>query len=118
MSDPYRILVVEDEYLLAIDLAERLEDAGFAVIGPVASVDEAFQMIDDESPRAAILDIQLPDGPTYPLADRLGEIGVPFLFVTGYTERDLPERFKQRPLVSKLAEERDLLSALDSLIGR
>lgn len=98
MPDPSlagrRILVVEDEYFLAVDLERELTEAGAVVIGPAASVEYALELIENE-PRldAAVLDINLGGEMSYPVADALTTRFVPFLFATGYNAQDIPARY-------------------------
>ena len=90
-----RVLVVEDEYLLASDLADALEDEAAEVIGPAPSVSRAMALIDGRSEiHLCLLDINLGGELVYPVADALVERGVPFLFVTGYDARAIPPRFE------------------------
>jgi len=98
----WRILVVEDEYLLADDISRALIDAGAEVLGPVASARDAEAIIAAESRiDAAVLDINLRDGAVFPAADALASREIPFAFATGYEEWSLPGRFQGRPLVEK-----------------
>ncbi len=90
MPDParllagHRILVVEDEYLIARNVKRWLMAAGAVVVGPVPSVDQALDLIEDDGLAAAILDVNLGDGDTvYPVAAELGAMGVPYLLATG-----------------------------------
>ena len=117
MEPSHRVLIVEDDYLLASDLALRIENAGYGVIGPFPSVDQALNAIDGERPSVAILDVQLLDEKSYPVADRLVEIGVPFVFLTGYTKFDLPGHLQQRPILAKLADQSKLLDLLTDIVG-
>jgi CheY-like chemotaxis protein len=97
-----RILVVEDEYLLADDISRALAEAGAEVLGPVASARAAEAIIaSEERIDAAVLDINLRDGAVFPAADTLAERDIPFAFATGYEQWSLPERFQDRPLVEK-----------------
>ncbi len=97
-----RILVVEDEYLIADDITRALVDAGAEVLGPVASAADAAKIIaEDGRIDAAILDINLRDGAVFPAADTLAERNIPFAFATGYEEWSLPERFQARPILEK-----------------
>lgn len=90
-----RVLVVEDEYLLAEDLRERLESQGAEVMGPVASVADALELLrDGPAPEAAILDINLQGEMVYPVADELRARGIPFLFATGYDPWAIPEAYQ------------------------
>lgn len=90
-----RLLVVEDEYLLALYLAEALADLGACVVGPVGSVDAALDLI-AHSPGidAAILDVNLGGEVVYPVADELNSRQVPFVFASGYDRDALPERYR------------------------
>jgi DNA-binding response OmpR family regulator len=85
-----RILVVEDEAILAMMVEDGLVDAGAKVVGPAASVGDALQLIDevasDGGLSAAVLDINLNGEVVSPVADRLAALGVPFVFATGYGE--------------------------------
>jgi DNA-binding response OmpR family regulator len=83
-----RILVVEDEALIAMLIEDGLLDAGAKVVGPAATVGEAMQLIDqaasDGGLDAAVLDINLEGNAVSPVADKLAALGVPFVFATGY----------------------------------
>jgi DNA-binding response OmpR family regulator len=97
-----RILIVEDEYLLADDLSHALSDAGAEVLGPIASVEDATAFIAGEpSIDAAVLDVNLRGDMVFPVADALHARGVPFAFATGYDQWALPERFAGAPRVEK-----------------
>lgn len=89
-----RILVVEDEYMLACDLQRELEDAGATVLGPVGRVDAAIDIIRLEVDiNGAVVDVNLGGEMAYPVADLLIERGVPFVLTTGYDASALPPRF-------------------------
>lgn len=97
-----RVMVVEDETMIAVQLEQALEESGCQVIGVAASVEEALRIIDEERPGGAILDINLAGEKSYPVADRLRAAGVPFVFCTGYaSEQVLPERFADAHLIRK-----------------
>lgn len=97
-----RILIVEDEYLLADDLREALLDVGADVIGPVGSVEEAMVLTRSTIPvHAAVLDINLRGEMIFPVADELLAHGVPFIFATGYDSWALPDRFDAVPRLDK-----------------
>lgn len=102
MRQPCRILVVEDEYLVAQDLVEDLRSLGAEVLGPVPSVKKAMAAL-DESPRldGAILDVNLQGDMIFPVADRLAARDVPFVFTTGYGEGVIPERYAAVPRCEK-----------------
>jgi CheY-like chemotaxis protein len=89
-----RILVVEDEYLIAINLQDALENAGSIVVGPVPSVDKALQAIDSESHiDAAVLDVNLGGALSYGVADKLIARKIPFVFTSGYEDNVLRSRY-------------------------
>lgn len=97
-----RILIVEDEYYLAEELAQELSDAGAVVIGPAATIERALMFLEPQpSPDCAILDVSLGGEPVFPLADALVARGVPFVFTTGYDPATLPERFANIPICEK-----------------
>ena len=97
-----RILVVEDEYVLAQDLQRELEDAGAEVVGPVPSIAGAMALLDaGAAPDAAILDVNLGGEMVFPLAEALRERGVPFMFATGYDAWSLPQAFAEVPRCEK-----------------
>jgi DNA-binding response OmpR family regulator len=113
-----RILIVEDEYYIADDMAAALRLEGAEVLGPVGSVDEAFEMVSRASPDCAILDMNLHGDMAYPLADRLAKAGVPFVIATGYNSASLPDRFSDVPRVEKPADPAAVLAALAPLLKR
>lgn len=100
-----RILVVEDEYLLAQELAGHFRSVGAEVLGPVGSLASAAELM--EFADAAILDINLDGEDVYPLADALQDKGVPFVFFSGLDAFVLPERFQHTPSLSKPGNWRD-----------
>ena len=96
------LLLVEDEYLLALGLADAASDLGAEVFGPVASVQDALALV-QKLPEldAAVLDINLGDTTIYPVADALRARGVPFFFSTASEPVHLPERFRDVPVCRK-----------------
>ena len=91
-----RVLVVEDEYFVADDLGRALTQLGAEVLGPVATREEAFELLSTgERIDLAVLDINLQDESVFPVADTLVEQGVPFLFATGYDQTAIPAQYQQ-----------------------
>lgn len=116
-GQPIRILVVEDEYFVAADLAQALAAAGTAVIGPVSTEDEALALLDaGERIDGAVLDINLRGEMVYPLADALRERGVPFVFATGYGASILPIRFRGVPRWEKPFDYRALAQSIPDIL--
>jgi CheY-like chemotaxis protein len=114
-----RILVVEDEYLIAVTMEEWLSEAGAEILGPVPSVQQALEMIEDHDTQldGAVLDINLGRGETvYPVADRLNELGVPYLFATGDVRIIDDPAHRARPRLNKPISRGDLLRALGKLL--
>lgn len=97
-----RIMIVEDEYWTAMDMATQVEDRGGAVTGPSASVSEAMALLHGrDCPDAAILDVKLQGAEVYALADVLKQRGIPFVFATAYDAKALPSRFAGVPHYEK-----------------
>ena len=108
-----RVLVVEDEFLLAMELETLLEQRGCTVLGPVPSVGQALAMLDRGQPEAALLDVNLKGERATPLAAALQDRGVPFVLITGYSESQLSEpELRQAPRLDKPVNGRDLRCAL------
>jgi CheY-like chemotaxis protein len=97
-----RLLLVEDEVLFAFCIAEVLEDMGADVLGPVASVADAIDLI-EKAPEidAAILDINLGTEVVFPVADRLRTLHVPFVFASAFAPESMPHRFRDIDLCAK-----------------
>ena len=109
------ILVVEDDFLIATDLVRSLEAVGVAVIGPAGRVDDALGLIaGSDQIDGALLDLNLHGVMAFPVADALTARHVPFMFVTGYDDAALPERFKRVPHHQKPVT---LKAACDLLFG-
>ena len=86
-----KVLVVEDEFIIALDLSETVKDLGYELEGPYAGNEDAFEGMGDELPDLAILDVFTADGEVYPLADKLSAAGVPIIFHSGHVP---PEEVK------------------------
>lgn len=99
MIEGKRILVIEDEFIVAAMLCDTLEDAGAIPLGPVGRVSEAMEAIAAGGIDAVVLDWNLAGEPSLPLASLLEERGVPFVIATGYGSVDAP--FDDRPILSK-----------------
>lgn len=112
-----RVLVVEDEYLLADELTAALEDAGAIVIGPVGDLADATALIQrEERIDAAILDVSLGGEMVFPAADLLIERGIPVVLTTGYDKSALPSRFDDVPVCEKPVVRNRLLRAVDQAL--
>lgn len=97
-----RILIVEDEWILAGALAANLADMGYDVVGPAANVPTALALLEREAVSAAVLDVSLGFAQkSFPIALVLAERGIPFLFITGYQISDLPCEFSGEIVIGK-----------------
>ncbi len=112
-----RILVVEDEFLLADDLTRALVAAGAEVFGPAPSVPAAERLIKEAGRLdAAVLDINLREVLSYPVADILLGRAIPFLFTTGYDNILIPEQYRDIPRVRKPYDRHEVLDHLTELL--
>ncbi|MGN6228299.1 MAG: response regulator [Dyella sp.] len=113
-----RVLVVEDEYLIAEDVRTALTMVGAEVVGPCATVAAAIEASAlAPAPDAAVLDINLAGERVFPAAARLVDRGVPCLFTTGYDDIAIPELFAHCPRLRKPAGVRTMLDALATLVA-
>lgn len=98
-----RLLIVEDEFLIAADLADVLRDEGAEILGMAGSVEEAQAVIEAEGDRldGAVLDVNLGRDRVYPVADALMARKVPFVFATGYDVAVIPEAYAEVPRFEK-----------------
>jgi CheY-like chemotaxis protein len=107
-----RILIVEDEALVAMLVEDALLDAGAEVIGPVATVAEAMSLLDASAPDAAVLDLNLAGETSTPVADVLSARGVPFVVATGYGAEGLPPGHATVPVLAKPYDPDELTNTL------
>jgi CheY-like chemotaxis protein len=112
-----RILVVEDEYLLADDIQNALSRLGAEVVGPVPTLNGALELLDaGDSVDAAVLDINLRNEASFPVADSLRARGIPFVFATGYDRAAVPSGYDDVSLWLKPFDPNQLVRTLPSLL--
>lgn len=111
-----RVLILDDEPLIALDIARELQQNDIAVVGPAFSVEEAMRLLDAVGCEAAILDIKLGNDDSGRVARRLLETGVPLLVLTGYAESD--GEFEHLPRLGKPVNYSLLLTELRKLLLR
>ncbi len=112
------VLLVEDSLIIALDAEDIIGRLGADTTTTAATVEAALDLIDANRPTVAMLDINLGDRNSYPIADRLMELNVPFLFATGYGEQaNLPDEHRGRPVVQKPYTLENVARALDGLLG-
>ena len=111
------ILIAEDEYLAANDLAKELARAGATVAGPFPTTDRAMAFLSASTPDGAILDIDLRGATVYPLADALREMGIPFVFMTGHAGQVVPDRLADVPRCHKPLRAQQAVALLAGQFG-
>jgi two-component SAPR family response regulator len=97
----FRVLVVEDEALIAIGIQDILLDFGCEIVGPVGKLETAIEMASNEKVDAAILDVTIRGGKIFPVADILQGRNIPFVLASGYGDRSLPEAMRDQPRLTK-----------------
>lgn len=98
---PLRVLLVEDEMLVALTLEEMLTDLGHNLVGTAANVGQALKMVTRASFDFALLDVNLNGTEVYPVAELLSTCDIPFAFSTGYGQRSLRPPFQNWPVLAK-----------------
>lgn len=96
-----RILIVEDEMLVAMLIEDTISDLGHQVVGPAMRLEAALAAAEADDFDFAILDINLAGKQSFPVADRLSERGIPFMFASGYGAAGLIEPYKAAPILQK-----------------
>jgi FixJ family two-component response regulator len=109
------VFVLEDEALIAMEIEAMLRVAGYRVIGPAGSVEQAMEIAKDLTGGCALLDVNLDGSSVAPVAELLEERGVPFALVTGYDVSSVPEQFRSKIIIRKPFTERDIFRALNQL---
>ena len=110
-----RILVVEDEMLVAMSIEDMLLDLGHEVAGLASRLGPALALARESRFDAAMLDVNLAGEPSFPVADLLIGRGIPFLFATGYGRSGIEERYRDFPLLQKPFRAAELGAALAGL---
>jgi len=113
-----RVLIVEDEALVALVLADQLSDMGLSVVGPCSNVTEAKTAVAESDFEVAILDVNLGGELVYPVADLLVSRGTPFVFVTGYGRESIDRRFAGVSVLEKPVERKALEEFFDHVTMR
>lgn len=114
MTGKTRVLVVEDDPLIAMDLEDELVDRGYDV-RCAATIAAAGRLIDEALPDVAILDMHLRSEPTFPLADDLGARGVPYFFLSGNDATALPPHLKTARILTKPARIEEVVRLAEAM---
>lgn len=112
-----RVLVVEDESLVAMMLADMLEEIGCTVVGPVASCAGALRLLEGEALDLALLDVNLGGETAYGVADALSRRDVPYIFVSGYGASGLDQDYAAAPVLAKPFQPATLARAIGEILA-
>lgn len=112
-----RILLVEDEMLIALYIEDMLADLGFEVVGPAMRLEPALLMAREAVFDLAIVDINLANEKSFPIADALRERGIPFIFATGYGTNGLDDAYRGTRTLQKPFESEDLARAIRQVLS-
>lgn len=112
-----RILIVEDEFLVAVQLEEDIRSAGCTVVGPYSTLARAVEASRRERFDVALLDVNLNGDMVYPLADELLARRIPFVLLSGYSSSDLPERLSDVPRATKPYDPATLIEILQTAVS-
>jgi DNA-binding response OmpR family regulator len=111
-----RVLVVEDEFMVAMGLEMVLSDAGYEVVGPIGRFEQALAAASGEKVDVALLDVNVRGQTVFPVADILSGRGVPFAFLTGYGRDSLPAAQANANVLAKPFKAPELLAAVDAML--
>jgi CheY-like chemotaxis protein len=113
-----RVLLVEDEMMVALLLETMLTDLGHRVVGPVARLEEGLEMVEREAIDLAVLDVNINGNEAYPIAAVIEARGIPFIFATGYGSTGLHPAYSDRPVLQKPYRSCDLEAAIGRACDR
>jgi CheY-like chemotaxis protein len=117
MSEKMSILIVEDEFLIAMAIEDALTDAGYVTVGPATTLSQAFDLLSTSSIAAALVDVNLAGETCAPLAEHLATNNIPFILTTGYGATELVWALKPHSVLLKPFSQHALLQALAACIG-
>jgi DNA-binding response OmpR family regulator len=112
-----RVLLLEDEWLIADEVELALQAAGFDVLGPVGRVCDAMDLLVSQRVDVAVLDINLHGERSFGVAEQLARTATPFVFLSGYSDLELPQHLRDRPLMHKPVDLARLCRYVSSLIN-
>lgn len=116
-SNTTKILVVEDEFLVAMELESILVAGGHEVLGPVSTVVAALEMLEQCRPDAAVLDVNLRGEAVTPVVQSLRQMDVPFVLATAYRSDDLPDALRGTVNMGKPVDARSVIATLQKMLG-
>ncbi len=110
-----RVLIVEDEFLIARTLAQMLTDGGHVVTGMVGSAEKAIQLLEEQKCDAAVVDANLAGSSAAPIGSALRKRGIPFVVISGYSKQQLLAGLRDAPFLPKPVDPNELLAAVSAL---
>lgn len=113
-----RVLLVEDQWLIAMDIAGQLEDGGYEIVGPASTLQNALALIEKERIDVGLLDVDLGGELSYPAAAAMNARGIAFAFLSGNTSAELDPAFRNQRLLSKPVGPQALIDALREMLAR
>jgi two-component SAPR family response regulator len=113
-----RVLIVEDEAIVAIMAEMFIESLGHSVIGPASCVESALKLIENNQVDAALLDVNLTGEYVYPVANKLIELAIPFVFTTGYAVDGLNDSYHNIEVIAKPYTEGSIGRALAAILEK
>jgi len=109
-----KVLIVEDESIVAMMIEDLIVDLGHEVVGTAGRLEQALSLAQEAQIDFAIVDVNLNGQYTYPVAETLKARGVPFVFATGYGSGGLKEEWKKSPVLQKPFQPEDLARAIEA----
>jgi CheY-like chemotaxis protein len=113
-----RVLIVEDEAVIAGLIETILSEAGYSIVGPVATLEGALATIERQRLDAALLDIRINGHDAYAVADVLMKRRIPFIFVSGFTRKQMPPGYRHCAYIAKPFMPDAILALLEEVVGR
>ncbi len=110
-----RVLVVEDEMIVAMLVEDMMSDLGFEIAGVAGRLNDAFRHLEKMDFDVAVLDVSLNGEQVFPFARALEERHIPFVFATAYGARGIPSEFAKHPVVQKPFRAEDLAQAIEKI---
>jgi len=110
------VLLVEDEVMIRMMVADMLEEIGYTITGEAGDIDEAVRLVQAIDFDIAILDVNVNGKVITPVAEAVQLRGLPFVFATGYGAQGLPEKFRDRPTIQKPFQIETLARTIESVL--
>jgi CheY-like chemotaxis protein len=110
------VLLVEDEVMIRMMVADMLEELGYAIAGEAGDIDEAVRLVQATDFDIAILDVNLNGKVITPVAEAVQLRERPFIFATGYGAQGLPEKFRERPVIQKPFQMETLARTIETIL--